>query len=57
MSLRKINKKKWIEKGLPESVTNIHIGPYYQWDDIKKNFKKPIFVITQDKPKIIKRKK
>ena len=48
MSLRKITKKEWIEKGLPESVTNIHIGPYYQWDDIKKDFKKPILILTKE---------
>jgi hypothetical protein len=51
MSLRKITKKEWIEKGLPESVTNIHIGPYYQWDDIKKDFKKPILILTKELPK------
>ena len=48
MSLRKITKKEWIEKGLPESVTNIHIGPYYKWDNIKKDFKKPILIVTQE---------
>ena len=50
MSLRKITKKEWIEKGLPESVTNIHIGPYYQWDNEKKDFKKPILIITKESP-------
>ena len=50
MSLRKITKKEWIEKGLSESVTNIHIGPYYQWDNIKKVFKKPILIITKELP-------
>ena len=48
MSFKKITKKEWIEKGLPETVTNIHIGPYYQWDNIKKDFKKPILVVTQE---------
>ena len=48
MSLKKITKKEWIEKGLPESVTNIHIGPYYQWDNEKKDFKKPIPIVTQE---------
>ena len=48
MPLKKITKKEWIEKGLPESVTNVHIGPYYQWDNIKKDFKKPILIVTQD---------
>ena len=49
MSFKKITKKEWIEKGLPESTTNIHIGPYYQWDNIKKNFKKPILIVTKEK--------
>ena len=57
MTFKKITKKEWIERGLPESITNIHIGPFYKWDNIKKDFKKPIFVITQDKPKISKDKK
>ena len=48
MSFKKITKKEWIEKGLPETVTNIHIGPYYQWDSIKKDFKKPIPIVTQE---------
>ena len=49
MSLKKITKKEWIEKGLPNSVTNIHIGPYYQWNAIKKkDFKKPILIITKE---------
>ena len=49
MPFKKITKKEWIEKGLPESVTNIHIGPYYKWDNIKKDFKKPILIVTQEK--------
>ena len=48
MSLKKITKKEWIEKGLPESITNIHIGPYYKWDNEKKDFKKPIPIVTQE---------
>ena len=48
MPFKKITKKEWIEKGLPESVTNIHIGPYYKWDNIKKDFKKPILIVTQE---------
>ena len=47
MPLKKITKKEWIEKGLPESVTNINIGSYYQWDNIKKDFKKPILIVTK----------
>lgn len=47
MPFKKITKKEWIEKGLPELITNIHIGPYYQWDNKKKDFKKPIYVVTQ----------
>ena len=50
MSFKKITKKEWIEKGLPESVTNFYIGPYYQWDNIKKDFKKPIPIITKELP-------
>ena len=48
MPFKKITKKELIEKGLPESVTNIHIGPYYKWDNIKKDFKKPILIVTQE---------
>jgi len=48
MPFKEITKKKWIEKGLPVSITNIHIGPYYKWDNIKKDFKKPIIIVTQD---------
>ena len=48
MPLKKITKKEWIEKGLPESVTNINIGSYYQWDNIKKDFKKPLLIVTQE---------
>ena len=48
MSFKKITKKEWIDKGLPETVTNIHIGPYYKWDNIKKVFKKPILIVTQE---------
>ncbi len=51
MPLKKINKKEWIDKGLPVSISNIHIGPYYKWDFKKKEFKKPIFIITKDKTK------
>ena len=46
MSLRKITKKEWIKKGLPESIT--YIGPYYKWNNIKKDFKKPILIVTQE---------
>ena len=49
MPFKKITKKEWIEKDLSESVTNIHIGPYYKWDNIKKDFKKPIVIVTQEK--------
>ena len=47
MPFKKITKKEWVEKGLPESVTNILIRPYYKWDNIKKDFKKPIIIVTQ----------
>ena len=46
MSWKKVNKKEWIERGLPESIT--YIGPYYKWDNIKKDFKKPILIVTQE---------
>ena len=49
MPFKEITKKKWIEKGLPESFTNIHIGPYYKWNNIKKDFKKPILIVNQEK--------
>jgi hypothetical protein len=45
MSLRKITKKEWIKKGLPESV--MFVGPYYKWNNEKKNFNKPIVIVTQ----------
>ncbi len=48
MSLKKITKKEWVDKGLPLSITNIHIGPYYEWNNTKKNFKKPIIIVTQE---------
>lgn len=48
MSLKKITTKEWTKKGLPTSVTYIHIGPYYQLDNIKKNFKKPILMFTNE---------
>ena len=45
MTLKKITKKEWIKIGLPESIT--YIGPYYKWDNKKKDFKKPILIFTQ----------
>ena len=46
MSLKKITKNQWIKKSLPESV--MYIGPYYKWDNEKKDFKKPIVIVTQE---------
>ena len=44
MSWKKVNKKEWIEKGLPESIT--YVGPFYEWDREKKDFKKPIPMVS-----------
>ena len=44
MSWKKVNKKEWIEKGLPESTT--FISPFYEWDRKKKGFKKPVPMVS-----------
>ena len=44
MSWKKVNKKEWLEKGLPESIT--YIGPFYEWNRKKKGFKKPVPMVT-----------
>ena len=46
MSFKKVSKKEWLAMGLPESIT--YIGPYYEWDIKKKDFKKPILIVTQE---------
>ena len=38
MSWKKVNKKEWIERGLPESTT--FISPFYEWDRKKKAIKR-----------------
>ena len=44
MSWKKVNKKEWIEKGLPESTT--FISPFYEWNRKKKGFKKPVPMVS-----------
>ena len=46
MSFKKVTKKEWFAKGLPEIIT--YIGPYYKWDNKKRDFKKPILIVTQE---------
>jgi hypothetical protein len=46
MSFKKVTKKEWIKMGLPVSIT--HIGPFYEYDRKKKEFKKPIITITRE---------
>jgi hypothetical protein len=51
MSFKKVTKKEWLEMGLPETIT--YIGPFYEYDRKKKEFKKPILTVTREalKPK------
>ena len=44
MSFKKVTKKEWLAKGLPESIT--YIGPFYEYDRKKKGFKKPVPMVT-----------
>ena len=46
MSFKKVTKKEWLAKGLPESIT--YIGPFYEYDRKKKDFKKPILIVTRE---------
>ena len=48
MSFKKITKKEWIKRGLPEASMTIHVGPYFEWDKEKKDFKKPKLVVTRE---------
>lgn len=52
MSFKKVTKKEWLAKGLPETIT--YIGPFYEYDRKKKEFKKPILTVTRE---IIPKKK
>ena len=46
MSFKKVTKKEWLTKGLPETIT--YIGPFYEYDRKKKEFKKPVLTVTRE---------
>ena len=46
MSLKKVTKKEWLATGLPEST--MVVGPFYEYDRKKKEFKKPILTVTRE---------
>ena len=46
MSFKKVTKKEWLAKGLPETIT--YIGPFYEYDRKKKEFKKPVLTVTRE---------
>ena len=46
MSFKKISKKECIKKGLPETIS--YVGPFYEWDHKKKDFKKPKLMVTRE---------
>ena len=48
MSFKKVTKKEWLAKGPPETIT--YISPFYEYDRIKKEFKKPILMVTSQRP-------
>jgi len=48
MSFKKVTKKEWLAKGLPETIT--YISPFYEYDRKKKEFKKPILTVTSQSP-------
>jgi hypothetical protein len=48
MSFKIISAKEWIKRGLPTSSMTIHVGPYFEWDRERKNFKKPKLVVTRE---------
>ena len=48
MSFKKVTKKEWLAKGLPETIT--YIGSFYEYDRTKKEFKKPILMVTSQRP-------
>jgi hypothetical protein len=51
MSFKIISAKEWIKQGLPASSMTIHVGPYFEWDREKKDFKKPKLVVTRELPR------
>ena len=46
MSFKKVTKKEWIKKGLPETIT--YVGSFYEYNRKKKEFKKPILTVTRE---------
>ena len=55
MPLKKVSSEEFIkivkkETGLDLSkpTMNIHVGPYFEWDREKKDFKKPKLVVTRE---------
>ena len=52
MSFKKVTKKEWLAKGLPETIT--YIGPFYEYYLKNNEFKKPILTVTRE---IIPKKK
>ncbi len=46
MPFKKVTKKEWIKKGLPDTIT--YVGPFYEYDRKKKEFKKPILTVTTE---------
>ena len=48
MSFKIISAREWIKRGLPTSSMTIHVGPYFEWDREKKDFKKPKLVVTRE---------
>ena len=55
MPLKKVSSEEFIkivkkESGLDLSKPSmtIHVGPYFEWDFEKKDFKKPKLIVTQE---------
>ena len=48
MSFKIISIKEWIKRGLPNSSMTIHVGPYFELDRERKDFKKPKLVVTRE---------
>ena len=55
MPLKKVSSEEFIkivkkETGLDLSKPSmtIHVGPYFEWDRKKKNFKRPKLVVTRE---------
>ena len=48
MSFKKVTKEEWLALGLPEST--MIISPFYEYDRKKKEFKKPILMVTSQRP-------